>query len=88
MLLVTSLFQKRTTVALGFQPKSPRLILRLSNRLAVLRTIDFNDDFRRRTSEVHDEISDRHLPTEMRALCLQTFQMSPQALFSVRCIEA
>jgi len=67
-----SLFQKSDdAVSFVFEPACPLLIALLLVRLAVLRTIHFNDEPRCHAGKIGNEGTNRYLTSEMRALCLQ-----------------
>ena len=67
-----------------FKMRIAALFARKSSGLAVLRTIDFNDEAMAKVGKVEDEAINRRLTAEMITLAVESAEFTPQADF-LRC---
>ena len=63
--------ESQDAVALGLEPLRSLLIAFTSDIFAMLRAINFDNEASRRTDEIDNKVSDRHLAAEVRAAYLK-----------------
>ena len=80
--------ESKHAISLFLQPRHTNAIVRLISILAMLRTIDFNQQPRRHAPEIRDIRSNRYLTAEVRPIEIELPQMMPKLLFGICCRAA
>jgi hypothetical protein len=73
----------KDTIAFGLKPFRTQLVSQTSFIFAMLRTVDLNNEARRRTGKIDNELSDWHLPSKVSAAGLEALQIAPEPNFWV-----
>jgi hypothetical protein len=71
--------EAKDPIPLRFEPFRPLPIANKARPLAMLRAVNLDNESGRWARKIDDETPNRHLPSEMRAACLDLLQGTPKA---------